>query len=72
MFQISSNHTVGGVLLKSPSLLDVDQREMFCSYLFPGNQQNEKVNYTPYFMFVLIVNNFMEGNFIDGKVKKKN
>ncbi|CAA2955435.1 von Willebrand factor A domain-containing DDB_G0286969-like [Olea europaea subsp. europaea] len=42
MYTISSNHTVGGVLLKSPSLLDVDQREMFCSYLFPGNQQNEK------------------------------
>ncbi|CAI9782705.1 unnamed protein product [Fraxinus pennsylvanica] len=40
-YTISSNHTVGGMLLKSPSLLDVDQREMFCSYLFPGNQQNK-------------------------------
>lgn len=24
-------------------MLDIDQREMFCIYLFPGNQQNRKV-----------------------------
>ena len=31
------------MLLQSPSVHDVDQREMFCLYLFPGNQQTGKV-----------------------------
>ncbi|KAL2501390.1 inter-alpha-trypsin inhibitor heavy chain-related [Forsythia ovata] len=42
-YTISSSSTFGSVLLNSPSLLDIDQREMFSCYLFPGNQQNEKV-----------------------------
>ncbi|KAM7513519.1 hypothetical protein LguiA_003102 [Lonicera macranthoides] len=36
-------HTFGGVLLQSPSVLDIDRREMFCFYLFPGNQKGRKV-----------------------------
>lgn len=41
--QISSSQTYGGVLLQSPSSYDVDQRDIFCCYLFPGNQKTEKV-----------------------------
>lgn len=35
---------LGSVLLQSPSMHDFDQREMFCLYLLPGNQQNRKVS----------------------------
>ena len=43
VFQVSSSHIFGSVLLQSPSLGDIDQRETFCVYLFPGNQQSRKV-----------------------------
>ncbi|CAL5439423.1 unnamed protein product [Camellia sinensis] len=42
-FQVPSSHIFGGLLLQSASLNDIDQREMFCLYLFPGNSQNRKV-----------------------------
>ncbi|MCE3052338.1 hypothetical protein HAX54_052300 [Datura stramonium] len=42
-YTVSSGHTYGSVLLQSPSLLDSDQREMFCCSLFPGDQQCRKV-----------------------------
>lgn len=41
--QVSSSHIFGDVLLQSPSIVDSDQRDMFCFYLFPGNQQSQKV-----------------------------
>ncbi|XP_028052285.1 von Willebrand factor A domain-containing protein 5A-like isoform X1 [Camellia sinensis] len=42
-YDVPSSHIFGGLLLQSASLNDIDQREMFCLYLFPGNSQNRKV-----------------------------
>ncbi|KAF6138802.1 hypothetical protein GIB67_025964 [Kingdonia uniflora] len=42
-YQISSSDIFGGLLLQSPSSHDLDQREMFCFYLFPGNGKSKKV-----------------------------
>ncbi|XP_052182839.1 uncharacterized protein LOC127795290 [Diospyros lotus] len=42
-YDVSSRDIFGGLLLQSPSLHDVDQREMFCLYLFPSNSLNRKV-----------------------------
>ncbi|KAL6996240.1 hypothetical protein U1Q18_006374 [Sarracenia purpurea var. burkii] len=42
-YAVSSSDISGGLLLQSASLHDIDQREMFCFYLFPGNSQNRKV-----------------------------
>ncbi|KAI8553301.1 hypothetical protein RHMOL_Rhmol05G0004300 [Rhododendron molle] len=41
-YTVSSSHIFGGALLQSPSIVDSDQRDMFCFYLFPGNQQSQK------------------------------
>ncbi|XP_038712299.1 uncharacterized protein LOC120006353 isoform X2 [Tripterygium wilfordii] len=42
-YDVLTSHIFGGVLLQSPHVQDVDQREMFCVYLFPGNQWTKKV-----------------------------
>ncbi|KAI3727366.1 hypothetical protein L1987_67180 [Smallanthus sonchifolius] len=41
-FSVCEDDIFGGVLLQSPSLQDYDQRDMFCFYLFPGNNKNVK------------------------------
>ncbi|KAK6126752.1 hypothetical protein DH2020_039497 [Rehmannia glutinosa] len=41
-YTTSSIDTYGTVLLNPTSLLDVDRREMFCCYLFPGKKQSGK------------------------------
>ncbi|GMP36973.1 hypothetical protein CsSME_00008893 [Camellia sinensis var. sinensis] len=57
---VSSSHIFGGVLLQSPSVLDSDQREMFCLYLFPGNRQNQKV-FRKEVVFVVDISGSMRG-----------
>lgn len=42
-YTVSSSDICGGVLLRSPSLHDYDQREMFCFYLYPGNSIHKKI-----------------------------
>ncbi|KAF5743034.1 hypothetical protein HS088_TW09G01096 [Tripterygium wilfordii] len=42
-YDVLTSHVFGGVLLQPPSVQDADQREMFCVYLFPGNQRTKKV-----------------------------
>ncbi|KAF3452012.1 hypothetical protein FNV43_RR08108 [Rhamnella rubrinervis] len=42
-YTVHSSDIFGGVLLQSPSLLDFDEREIFCLYMFPGNTQIRKV-----------------------------
>ncbi|XP_057505337.1 uncharacterized protein LOC130788606 isoform X1 [Actinidia eriantha] len=42
-YDVSSSDIFGGLLLQSASLHDIDQREMFCFYLFPGNSHHRKV-----------------------------
>ncbi|KAL8119885.1 hypothetical protein AgCh_017126 [Apium graveolens] len=50
----------GGVILQSPSMLDIDQREMFCLSLFPGNKHNKKV-FRKEVLFVVDISESMRG-----------
>ncbi|GAV64775.1 VWA_3 domain-containing protein [Cephalotus follicularis] len=59
-YAVSSSHIFGGVLLQSPPVHDVDQREMFCVYLFPGNQQSQKV-FKKDVVFVVDISGSMQG-----------
>lgn len=59
-YTISSSQTCGGVFLQSPSSYDVDQRDIFCCYLFPGNQQTEKV-FRKEVVFVVDISGSMKG-----------
>nr|DAD49022.1 TPA_asm: hypothetical protein HUJ06_018959 [Nelumbo nucifera] len=42
-YEVCSSDIHGSLFLQSPSIHDFDQREMFCLYLFPGNNKNRKV-----------------------------
>ncbi|XP_044472006.1 von Willebrand factor A domain-containing protein DDB_G0286969 isoform X3 [Mangifera indica] len=42
-YTVSPSHMIGGILLQSPPVHDVDQREMFCIYFYPGSQKSRKV-----------------------------
>ncbi|XP_065849450.1 uncharacterized protein [Euphorbia lathyris] len=63
-YSISSSHVSGGVFLQSPSFQDVDQREMFCFYLFPGDKPSEKV-FRKEIVFVIDISGSMEGKLIE-------
>ncbi|KAL3535507.1 hypothetical protein ACH5RR_003968 [Cinchona calisaya] len=58
-YSISTSQTSGGVLLQSPLLFDVDRREVFCCYLFPGNQ-SRKV-FKKEVVFVIDISGSMRG-----------
>ncbi|XP_057977482.1 uncharacterized protein LOC131164366 isoform X2 [Malania oleifera] len=59
-YTVSSSDICGGMLLQSPSLHDLDQREMFCLYLFPGNHQSMKV-FRKEVVFVVDISGSMRG-----------
>ncbi|KAK2982220.1 hypothetical protein RJ640_009152 [Escallonia rubra] len=59
-----SSHTSGSVLLQSPSVLDMDQREMFCLYLLPGKLQNAKA-FRKEVAFVVDISGSMRGKPLD-------
>ncbi|CAH9055497.1 unnamed protein product [Cuscuta epithymum] len=59
-YVVSSGQTFGNVILQSPGVLDVDQRDMFCCYLFPGNKQNTKA-FTKELVFVVDISGSMKG-----------
>ncbi|KAI3443544.1 hypothetical protein Pfo_000209 [Paulownia fortunei] len=59
-YTVSSSHTFGGVLLNPPLLHDVDRRDMFCCYLFPGKQQSGKV-FRREVVFVVDISGSMRG-----------
>lgn len=42
LVQVSSHDIFGTVFFQSPSLRDFDQRDMFCFYLYPGNDNNTR------------------------------
>ncbi|KAF3949241.1 hypothetical protein CMV_024868 [Castanea mollissima] len=63
-FTVSSSHIFGSVLLQSPSLDDNDQREIFCVYLFPGNQKSRKMSRKD-IVFVVDISGSMRGKPID-------
>ncbi|XP_021716550.1 uncharacterized protein LOC110684405 [Chenopodium quinoa] len=59
----------GGFLLHSPSSNDIDQREMFAFYLFPGETQNRKV-FKKRVIFLVDISGSMKGAPIEN-VKKE-
>ncbi|KAL7136872.1 hypothetical protein ABFS83_10G058900 [Erythranthe nasuta] len=63
-YTVSSNHTLGGVLLSPPLLQDVDNRDMFCCYVFPGKQQSEKV-FRKEVVFVVDISGSMRGRTLE-------
>ncbi|XP_041005433.1 uncharacterized protein LOC121250378 isoform X1 [Juglans microcarpa x Juglans regia] len=65
-YTVPSSHISGGGFLQSPSLLDIDQREMFCVYLFPGRRQSRKVNvFRKEIVFVVDISGSMRGKPLD-------
>ncbi|XP_062091177.1 uncharacterized protein LOC133797319 [Humulus lupulus] len=63
-YSVSSSSIHGTVFLQSPSVHEVDQREMFYAYLFPGNQQNRKA-FRKDIVFVVDISGSMRGKPID-------
>ncbi|XP_022777232.1 uncharacterized protein LOC111318624 [Durio zibethinus] len=64
-YTVSSSGIFGGVLLQSPPLCDFDEREMFCFYLFPGhNLQNRKV-FRREVVFIVDISESMQGHPIE-------
>ncbi|KAL3642875.1 hypothetical protein CASFOL_013690 [Castilleja foliolosa] len=63
-YNVSSSHTFGGILLNPPVVHDVDPRDMFCCYLFPGKQQSRKV-FRREVVFVVDISGSMKGKPLD-------
>ncbi|XP_031274089.1 inter-alpha-trypsin inhibitor heavy chain H3 [Pistacia vera] len=59
-YTVSPSHMVGGILLQSPPLHDVDQREMFSVYFYPGSQQSRKV-FRKDIIFMVDISGSMQG-----------
>ncbi|KAI3982473.1 hypothetical protein MKX01_006604 [Papaver californicum] len=57
---VSTSDISGGLLLHSPSKQDLDKREMFCFYLFPGNNQSKKV-FRKEAVFLIDISGSMQG-----------
>ncbi|CAL9063682.1 uncharacterized protein LOC103987694 [Musa acuminata AAA Group] len=63
-FSICSDDFFGGILLKSPTTHDVDQREMFSLYLFPGSNQKTKA-FKNEVVFIIDISGSMKGKPIE-------
>ncbi|CAB4318492.1 unnamed protein product [Prunus armeniaca] len=63
-YVVSSSHIHGAVLVQSPPMHDVDQREIFSVYLLPGNQKNRKV-FRKDVAFVVDISGSMKGKPLD-------
>ncbi|KAJ4954091.1 hypothetical protein NE237_030923 [Protea cynaroides] len=59
-YMVTSSEISGGLLLQSPSEHDFDQREIFCFYLFPGNDQHRKA-FRKEVVFVVDISGSMNG-----------
>lgn len=59
-YSVISRDFYGGILLKTPSCHDFDQRNMFCLYLYPGNHQKKKV-FRKEVVFLVDLSGSMEG-----------
>ncbi|KAH9804691.1 VWFA domain-containing protein [Citrus sinensis] len=59
-YTVSPSHIFGGVLLQSPSVHDVDQREMFCMCLLPGTAKSRKV-FKKDVIFIVDISKSMQG-----------
>ncbi|KAL0308412.1 UNVERIFIED_CONTAM: Inter-alpha-trypsin inhibitor heavy chain H3 [Sesamum radiatum] len=63
-YSVSSSHTFGGVLLSPPLVHDVDHRDMFCCYLFPGKQQSRKA-FRREVVFAVDISGSMSGKLLE-------
>ncbi|KAM1174027.1 hypothetical protein ACFX13_027284 [Malus domestica] len=63
-YTVSSSHTHGAVLVQSPPMHDIDQREIFSVYLLPGNEQSRKV-FRRDVVFVVDISGSMQGKPLD-------
>lgn len=59
-YTVSSSEISGNLLLQSPPLLDFSRREMFCLYLYPGNNHRRKV-FRREVIFVIDISGSMRG-----------
>ncbi|KAM7471879.1 hypothetical protein LguiA_010062 [Lonicera macranthoides] len=59
-YSVCPGDIFGGMLLHSPSLNDFDQREMFCFYLFPGN--NSRKVFRKEIVFIVDISASMRGS----------
>ncbi|KAJ7003276.1 hypothetical protein NC653_008500 [Populus alba x Populus x berolinensis] len=59
-YNVYSKDLFGGVLLQSPLLRDIDDRQMFCFYLFPGNNQSMKA-FRKEVIFIIDISRSMKG-----------
>ncbi|KAI3803326.1 hypothetical protein L1987_31476 [Smallanthus sonchifolius] len=57
-YSVCSNEVIGGLLLQRPPLYDFDQRDIFCFYLFPGTNKDNKV-YRKEMIFLLDISGSM-------------
>ncbi|KAJ6963264.1 inter-alpha-trypsin inhibitor heavy chain H3-like [Populus alba x Populus x berolinensis] len=60
-YNVCSKDLFGGVLLQSPFLRDFDDRQMFCCYLFPGDNQSMKA-FRKEVVFLMDISGSMKGN----------
>ncbi|XP_050381849.1 uncharacterized protein LOC126798829 [Argentina anserina] len=60
-YTVKTMEVYGGVFLQSPSLRDIDDREMFCFYLIPGNNQTKKV-FKKEVIFIIDISGSMAGD----------
>ncbi|PNT54975.1 hypothetical protein POPTR_001G166800v4 [Populus trichocarpa] len=60
-YNVYSKDLFGGVLLQSPFLRDFDDRQMFCCYLFPGDNQSMKA-FRKEVIFLIDISGSMKGN----------
>ncbi|GMH23308.1 hypothetical protein Nepgr_025151 [Nepenthes gracilis] len=63
-YTVPSSHISGSVLLQSPSVDDVDQREMFCMHILPGSQENKKV-FARNIVYVVDISGSMQGKLLE-------
>ncbi|KAI4386921.1 hypothetical protein MLD38_004798 [Melastoma candidum] len=62
-FSVSSADMCCGLLLQAPPPMDVDQREMFCLYLCPGNNQRRTV-FRREVIFIVDISGSMQGDLV--------
>ncbi|CAK9328171.1 unnamed protein product [Citrullus colocynthis] len=62
-YSVSSSQISGGILLQSPPVDDVDQRDMFNMYLYPGKEQGKV--FRKKIVFVVDISGSMQGKALD-------
>ncbi|KAJ8430738.1 hypothetical protein Cgig2_009629 [Carnegiea gigantea] len=59
-YSLLASHTLGNVVVRSPSIDDIDQRDMFYIHILPGSVESKKV-FTKIIVFVVDISGSVEG-----------